>query len=133
MTRAGFIASAGSRQTPFLPHLPTSIRSPPFSRSWAPVHSRWGKQAAGSFVLYDPFRSGKFKNDLFSADVCGAAYNWVQPTGVDRDESNVEFFYRFPLFPEADATVSYQAVINPALDPDNDFGSAFSFRLRSTF
>ena len=90
--------------------------------------------AAGSFVFYDPFCSGKFKDELFSADVAGAAYNWVQPSADGaRDESNVEFFFRFPLFPETDATLSYQAVINPALDPNNDSASAFSFRIRSTF
>ena len=105
---------------------------------------RWGKSynnsaiyeqlAGASFVLYDPLHTGKYNNDLFSADLFGAAYNWVQPTAVAaRDESNVEFFYRFPLFPNADMTLSYQAIINPSLDPNNDFGSAFSLRIRSTF
>jgi hypothetical protein len=68
-----------------------------------------------------------------NADLAGVAYNWVQPTGVNRDESNVEMFYRFPMLPEMDATVSYQAIINPALDPSNDYGSAFSLRLRSSW
>jgi hypothetical protein len=31
------------------------------------------------------------------------------------------------------ATVSYQAIVNPALDPTNDYGSAISLRLRSTW
>ena len=57
--------------------------------------------------------------------------NWVQPSAADRDESNVELFYRFPLFPHVDTTLSYQMIFNPALDPSNDFGSAFSFRFRS--
>ena len=69
----------------------------------------------------------------FNSDLAGVAYNWLLPTNVDRDESNFEMFYRFPLFPEMDATLSYQAILNPALDPDNDFGSAFSLRLRSTW
>jgi hypothetical protein len=105
---------------------------------------RWGQsyrdsalyeeQVGAHFVYYDPFDSGKSKNDLFSADLFGMAYNWVQPTQAGAgDESNVEFFYRFPLFPETDATISYQAVINPSLDPANDVASAISFRLRSTF
>lgn len=103
--------------------------------------ARWGRsykdsavyeqQAAAHFLLYDPFNSGCYQEDLFSADLLGVAYNWVQPTGVPRDESNVELFYRFPLFPYVDVTFSYQAIINPALDPSNDYGSAFSFRLRS--
>jgi hypothetical protein len=32
-----------------------------------------------------------------------------------------------------DMTLSYQALINLALDPDNDFASAFGLRLRTTF
>jgi hypothetical protein len=91
-------------------------------------------QLAGvSFVLYDPFNSGKFEDTLFESDLVGLAYSWVQPSAVDRDESNAEIFYRFPLFPHFDATLSYQAIINPALDPSNDFGSAFSLRFRSTW
>ena len=106
--------------------------------------ARWGRSykksalydelAAGNFLLYDPFCSGKFKDDLYSADVFGVAYNWVQPSAVGaRGESNVEVFYPFPIFPEADATFSYQAIINPALDPNNDSASVFSFRIRSLF
>ena len=103
--------------------------------------ARWGRsyndsalyeqQAAAHLLLYDPFNSGNYQNDLYNADLLGVAYNWVQPTGVPRDESNAELFYRFPLFPDLDVTLSYQAIINPALDPSNDYGSAFSFRFRS--
>jgi porin len=109
---------------------------------------RWGRSykdsaiydelASAHFVLYDPFCPCKcrcrFKDNLFSADLLGVAYNWVQPTEAGtQDESNVEVFYRFPIFPEADATLSYQAVINPALDASNDAASVLSFRMRSTF
>ena len=104
---------------------------------------RWGrsykdsaiydKQAAGHLVVYDPFCSGRYKELGFNSDAAGVAYNWAQPTGIDRDESNVELFYRFALLPEMDATVSYQAIINPALDLGNDYGSAISLRLRSTW
>jgi len=105
---------------------------------------RWGKsfnksalydQLAGAhFLLYDPFCSGEYDQDLIHADVVGLAYNWVQPSAVGaRDESNVEIFYRFPLFPLTDMTLSYQEIINPALDPNNDSASVFSIRFRSTF
>jgi|GEM_PF-1603776 len=104
---------------------------------------RWGRsykdsalyeqQAAGHLVVYDPFHSGRFKRMGFDADLFGIAYNWCQPTATIRGESNVELFYRFPLFPEMDATLSYQAVIHPALNPDSDYGSALSLRLRSTW
>ena len=111
------------------------------SRPWpSSPHLQVGRYAlydelAGiSLVLYDPTDSGKFKSDLFSADMLGTAYNWVQPSleGA-RDVSNFEVFYRFPIFPEADATFSYQAIVNPALDPSNDSASVFSFRIRSIF
>jgi hypothetical protein len=104
---------------------------------------RWGRsyndsalyeqQAAGHLVFYDPFCRGRFRDIGLNADLAGVAYNWVQPTGIPRDESNVELFYRFPLFPQMDATVSYQGIINPALNPSSDYGSAFSLRLRSTW
>ena len=60
----------------------------------------YDKQAGGHLVLYDPLCSGRFEKAGFNSDLLGVAYNWVQPTGVDRDESNFEMFYRFPLFPE---------------------------------
>lgn len=91
------------------------------------------KLAAAHFLVYDPFNAGRYKRRGFNADLFGLVYRWVQPTGVDRDESNFEAFYRFALFPEMQATLSYQAIVNPALDPTNDFGSAFSVRLRSTW
>jgi len=50
-----------------------------------------------------------------------------------RDEYNFEAFYRFPLFPLVDATLSYQSVIHPALTTELDHASAFSLRLRTTF
>ena len=89
--------------------------------------------AAGHFLVYDPFNAGRYKRRGYNADLAGLVYGWMQPTGVDRDESNIELFYRFALFPEMQATVSYQAIINPALDPTNDYGSAISLRLRSTW
>ena len=107
--------------------------------------ARWGRgfndsalyeQLAGAhFLLYDPFCSGEYNaEDLIQADVVGVAYNWVQPSAVGaRDESNVEFFYRFPIFPQVDLTLSYQSIFHPALDPDNDHASVFSVRLRTTF
>ena len=93
----------------------------------------YDKLAAGHFLVYDPFNAGRYKRRGYNADLAGVVYGWVQPSGADRDESNFELFYRFALFPEMQATVSYQAIVNPALDPTNDYGSAFSLRLRSTW
>ena len=62
------------------------------------------------------------------------AFNWVRPTPTgSRDEFDLELFYRFPLFPLVDVTLSYQSICNPVLDPDNSHASAFGLRLRTTF
>ncbi|MGI9239511.1 MAG: carbohydrate porin [Verrucomicrobiales bacterium] len=102
--------------------------------------ARWGQsfnesalykyQAGANVLLYDPFGTAMgMQNDLV-----GLGLNWVEPTAAgSRDEYNAEVFYRFPLFPGVDTTVSYQGVINPALNPDDDFASVVSLRLRSVF
>ena len=87
------------------------------------------EQVGAHFVLYDPTGLTRLQNDLL-----GVAFNWAQAAvSGARGESNVELFYRFPLFPQLDMTLSYQSVIHPALDPDNGFASVFSFRFRTTF
>jgi len=64
----------------------------------------------------------------------GVSYNWIDAvTEGARREQNVEIFYRFPLFPGFDTTLSYMAVINPSLDHSNDFASVFSLRLVTVF
>ncbi|MEM8680833.1 MAG: hypothetical protein AAGF97_15905 [Planctomycetota bacterium] len=84
-------------------------------------------------VLYDPLHSGRYERMGFESDVFGLCYDYAKQTGVEREESDVECFYRFPLLPEVDATIAYQAIFNPGLDPNNDFGSAISIRLRSNW
>ena len=59
--------------------------------------------------------------------------DWGQATLAQRDETDIEVFYRFPLLPEMDMTVSYQTMFNLGNDPTNDFGSAISMRFRSTW
>jgi len=87
------------------------------------------RQASASFLYYDPDFFGSISNDA-----TGISLNWVDPSAEgSRYESNVEIWYRFPLFPSLDTTFSYMAIINPALDPDNNFASAFSFRLVAVF
>jgi hypothetical protein len=87
------------------------------------------RQASASLLIYDPHFIGRISNDA-----TGISLNWVDPSAAgSRHESNVEIWYRFPFFPSLDTTLSYMAIINPALDPDNDFASAFSIRLVSVF
>jgi hypothetical protein len=87
------------------------------------------EQVGAHFVLYDPTPLANLKNDLL-----GLAFNWAQAASDQaRGEYNLEVFYRFPLFPQFDMTLSYQGVIHPALDPDNGYTSVFGFRFRTTF
>ncbi len=86
------------------------------------------EQFGAHFLLYNPTKSG-LQNDLL-----GVAVNWAQANvSGARLESNFEIFYRFPIIPRWDMTLSYQSLINLALDPNNDQASAFGLRLRTTF
>ena len=86
-------------------------------------------QVSASFLFYEPHFFGTIIND-----VVGVSLNWVDPvTAGSRSESNVEILYRFPLFPSLDTTISYMGIINPALDPTNDYASAFSLRFVTAF
>ena len=89
----------------------------------------YDEQAAAHFLLKDPHFITRLKND-----VVGVALNWASvPFEGTRNEYNVEVFYRFPVFPHVDMTLSYQSVINPALHREFDHASAFSLRIRTTF
>ena len=68
------------------------------------------------FVLQNPSGLTQLQNDLL-----GVALNWAQAVVEGaRGEYNVEIFYRLPVFPQVDMTLSYQAMIHPAQDPEND-------------
>jgi hypothetical protein len=88
------------------------------------------KQQAGlSVVLNDPPDPIRIKNDLV-----GVALNWVESVVAgSREEYNFEAFYRFPIFPAVDTTLSYQSIFDPAFAPSIDQSSAFSLRVRTTY
>ncbi len=89
----------------------------------------YDQQAAVHFLLYEPRLLTRLKND-----VVGAAFNWAKTNVAGaRSEYNVEVFYRFPIIPHVDTTLSYQSVINPALTRDFDHASVFSLRFRTVF
>ncbi len=89
----------------------------------------YNEQFGAHFLLYNPTGVSRLQNDLL-----GVAFNWAQAAvSGARGESNVEVFYRFPIFPQVDMSLVYQWMINPALDHDNDFASVYSIRLRTTF
>lgn len=86
-------------------------------------------QAAAHFLLYEPHLLTRLKND-----VVGVSFNWAKASlKGSRNEKHVELFYRFPIFPDVDTTLSYQSVIDPALTRDIDHASVFSLRFRVVF
>ena len=87
--------------------------------------------ASAHFLLYDPpdLPGPDIVNDLL-----GVGVTWAEPAIPDtRDETIVEVFYMFPLFPQVDITLGYQSVFDPALDRGIDHAHVFNLRLRSTF
>ena len=87
------------------------------------------EQAGAHFLLYEPGFATNLKHD-----VVGTAFNWARsPEDDTRDEYNFEVFYRFPLFPNVDTSLSYQYVIDPAFTTEIDNASVFSLRLRAVF
>jgi hypothetical protein len=86
------------------------------------------EQIGAHFLFYNPTLSG-LQNDLL-----GVAVNWAQANvSAARLESNFEIFYRLPILPNLDMTLSYQSLMNLALDPNNDHASAYGLRFRTTF
>ena len=87
------------------------------------------QQAGAHLLFFEPRAITRLQND-----VVGAAFNWAKATASGtRDEYNLEIFYRFPIVPELDTTLSYQSFINPAFTRDIDHASVFSLRLRTVF
>jgi hypothetical protein len=86
-------------------------------------------QAGAALMFYAPtLLPGGIDNDLFAISLV-----WMDPTAAPRNEVALEIFYRFPLFPGVDTTLHYHGVFHPSLDPDNDYGTAISLRIRWTF
>lgn len=87
------------------------------------------EQAGLSFLLYQPIGALDF-----DSDVLGAAVNWQDPAADGaRDETQYEVFYRFPVFPQVDATVTYQHIENPAYASEFDSADTWAIRLTTTF
>ncbi|MEP4147075.1 MAG: hypothetical protein ABJL54_07615 [Halioglobus sp.] len=87
--------------------------------------------ASGHFLLFDPDVPGARK---IKSDVMGVGLVWAEmPVPGTRDETGMEFFYRFPMFRQLDVTFSYQSFWNIARNPDIDQANVYSVRLRTTF
>ncbi|MEP3431179.1 MAG: carbohydrate porin [Roseibium sp.] len=89
----------------------------------------YDQQAALALLKYQPF--GKYS---FDDDALGVQLNWIDSaTDGARNETSIETFYRFPLFPDLDTTLAYQAVINPANTTAFDSAHVFSIRAVTSF
>ena len=85
--------------------------------------------ATAQFLFYNPPDPARITEDLF-----GAAINWGQSSQKGtRNEYDLEFFYKFPLFPLVEVTFLYQLIVNPAFTRELDNASVLSLRLRTTF
>ncbi len=91
--------------------------------------SLYDQQATVHVLLYDPPSPSHIQHD-----VVGLGFTWAK-AGQNRirSEYNAELFYRLPIFPHVDATVSYQSVFRPAFTKDIDQASVFTLRLRTSF
>lgn len=89
----------------------------------------YDQQAALALLRYQPF--GQYS---FDSDVIGVQLNWIDSaTPGARNETSLETFYRFPLLPELDTTLAYQAVFNPANTTNFDTAHVFSIRAVTSF
>jgi porin len=91
--------------------------------------SLYDQQATAHVLLYDPPSPSHIQHD-----VVGLGFIWAK-AGQNRirSEYNAELFYRLPIFPHVDATVSYQSVFRPAFTKDIDQAPLFTLRLRTSF
>jgi hypothetical protein len=89
--------------------------------------SLYEKQASAHYLLYDP-------PIPLQHDLLGVGLAWAESgsNGL-HGEYNAEIFYRFPMFPHVDATLSYQSIFKPAFTDDIDQASAITLRLRTAF
>lgn len=67
-------------------------------------------------------------------DMLGIGVGWADPTNPTfRNEYIAEAFYRFPLTPRLDMSISLQTILNPAANINIEASTVASVRLRKTF
>ena len=96
----------------------------------------WGKD--GNSLLEGSVSAGVgYQTDPDGA-LLGAAFNWGRPndgtfgTSLD-DQYTAEIFYRAQVFEFLQVTPSIQFLVDPALNPDEDFVAVFGLRTRASF
>jgi porin len=103
-------------------------RVTPFLRfSWSDGDATTLKQLlAGGITVHDILEN---ENDLI-----GVGFSWGRPSDdLLEDQSAVEIFYRIHVLQTMALTPSVQAVIDPALNPDENLIFVFGARLRLAF
>lgn len=96
-----------------------------YSKSYGSA-STYDNQASVYLVMQNFFH---LENDML-----GIGLGWADPTNPSfRDEYIGEAFYRFPLTPRLDVSLSLQAIFNPAANLGVDKTTVASVRLRKVF
>ena len=101
------------------------------------INNAWMPFLRGSFsdkgtgVVKDSISTGVGYYFGSSTDLVGLGLNWSNPTESTLDDQyTAEIFYRFQLAQNIAITPDIQFLVDPALNPDEDFIVVFGLRAR---
>lgn len=98
--------------------------------SWMPF-LRGGFSDKGTGVVKDSISAGIGYYFSGSTDLIGLGLNWGNPSDSSLDDQyTVELFYRFQLAQNIAITPDVQFLLDPALNPEEDFIVVFGIRAR---
>lgn len=98
--------------------------------TWMPF-LRGGFSDKGTGVVKDSISTGIGYYFTRSTDLFGLGLNWSNPTDSSlEDQYTAELFYRFQLAQNIAITPDVQFLIDPALNPEEDFIVVFGLRAR---
>jgi len=90
-------------------------------------------QLVATLLMYDIVDDDPGDTDLRN-DLFGVGMAWADPVLEDAStETALETFYRFPLIPNLETTLSLQHIFNPALGSETDGTWVFGIRTRMRF
>jgi len=99
---------------------------------------RGGYAKDGGSILTKSLSSGLSHFGFMPKDIYGIGLNWGKPNeelyGKDpKEQYTSEIFYRYQANKHIQFTPSIQLILNPALNPQDNFLTVFGFRLEATF
>lgn len=108
-----------------------------FSANWTLNNTRWmpffraGWSEGDAPLANAAIATGVIYKVANLSDLAGLGFNWSSPPDSSlEDQYATELFYRLQLATNLAITPSFQFIINPALDPDEDAIAVFGFRTR---